>query len=115
MLWWITIMAGNPREREDLDGDLAVKRDRKTARARLYKVIFHNDDYTTKWFVVEVLRRFFHLSETAATSFMLIVHKQGEGVVGVYTKDIAESKVAQVHEFAREYEMPLRLSTEPEE
>jgi ATP-dependent Clp protease adaptor protein ClpS len=107
-------MAGSPGKGEDLDGDLAVKDERRTAKARRYKVIFHNDDFTTKRFVVEVLTRFFHLSEASATSFMLIVHKQGQGVIGVYTKDVAESKVAQVHEFAKEYEMPLRLTAEPE-
>lgn len=108
-------MTVKPGKGDDLDGDLAVKGERKTAKARRYKVIFHNDDFTTKWFVVEVLTRFFHLSETSATAFMLIVHKQGQGVVAVYTKDVAESKVAQVHEFAKEYEMPLRLTVEPEE
>jgi ATP-dependent Clp protease adaptor protein ClpS len=107
-------MAAKPREDDDFDGDLAVKQEGRTARARRYKVIFHNDDYTTKWFVVEVLMRFFHLSETAAATFMLMVHKQGHGVVGVYTKDIAESKVAQVEEFAKEHGMPLRLTTEPD-
>jgi ATP-dependent Clp protease adaptor protein ClpS len=78
-------------------------------------VIFHNDDYTTKWFVVIVLMQFFHMTEAQATTFMVGVHEQGRGVVGVYTKDIAETKVAEVHEFAREYGMPLRLTVEPEE
>lgn len=107
-------MARDPSEREDGDGALAVKRERKTQKPRLYRVIFHNDDYTTKWFVVMVLTEFFHLSETQATAFMLLVHEQGSGVIGVYTKDIAETKVSQVMDVAKEYGMPLQLTAEPE-
>lgn len=107
-------MARDPSEREDGGGDLAVKRERKTQKPRLYRVIFHNDDFTTKWFVVMVLMRFFHLTETQSTAFMLIVHEQGSGVIGVYTKDIAETKVSQVMDLAKEYGMPLRLTAEPE-
>lgn len=108
-------MAENPKEREDKEGDLAVKRERKTEKVRRYQVIFHNDDYTTKWFVVMVLERFFHMSETTAMSFMLAVHTYGHGVAGVYPKDIAETKAAQVMDFAKEYGMPLRVTAEPEE
>lgn len=108
-------MANDPKHREDTEGDVAVKHERTTQRARRYMVIFHNDDYTTKWFVVTVLMEFFHMTEAGATNFMIGVHEQGQGVVGVYTKDIAESKVAEVHEFAKEYGMPLRLTVEPEE
>jgi ATP-dependent Clp protease adaptor protein ClpS len=108
-------MANDPKRREDSEGDVAVKRERKTERVRRYMVLFHNDDYTTKWFVVMVLMQFFYMSEAQAMAFMLGVHQQGRGVVGVYTKDIAESKVAEVHEFAKEYGMPLRLTVEPEE
>jgi ATP-dependent Clp protease adaptor protein ClpS len=107
-------MAGDPK-RWDGEGDLAVQRERKLKRARRYEVVFHNDDYTTKWFVVMVLERFFHMSETTAMAFMLAVHHTGRGVAGVYSKDIAETKVAQVHDFAREYGMPLRLTAEPED
>lgn len=108
-------MAGDPKRREDSEGDVAVKRELKTERVRRYMVVFHNDDYTTKWFVVMILEQLFHMTEAQATTFMLGVHKQGTGVVGVYTKDIAESKVAQVHEIAKEYGMPLRLTVEPED
>lgn len=108
-------MASDPKRRDDLEGDLAVKRARKVEKARRYQVIFHNDNYTTKWFVVDVLMRFFHMSETSAMSFMLAVHNTGRGVAGVYSKDIAETKAKEVHDYAREYEMPLRLSVEPEE
>ena len=108
-------MAGDPKRQDHTEGDVAVKRERKTERVRRYMVIFHNDDYTTKWFVVMVLEQFFHMTEAEAMTFMLGVHTQGTGVVGVFTKDIAESKVAQVHEVAKEYGMPLRLTTEPED
>lgn len=108
-------MAQGPKEREDTEGDLAVKRKRKTEKVRRYRVLFHNDDYTTKWFVVMILMKYFHMSETSATSFMLSVHTYGFGVAGIYPKDIAESKVAQVMDVAKEYGMPLRLTAEPED
>ena len=108
-------MAQNPKEREDKEGDLAVKRERKTEKVRRYQVIFHNDDYTTKWFVVLVLEKFFHMSETTALSFMLAVHTYGHGVAGVYPKDIAETKATLVMDFAKENGMPLRVTAEPED
>jgi len=108
-------MASDPKRRTDEDGDLAVAKKPKLEKAKRYQVVFHNDNYTTKWFVVDVLERFFHMNETSAMSFMLAVHNTGRGVAGVYSKDIAETKVAEVHEYAREYEMPLRLTAEPEE
>jgi ATP-dependent Clp protease adaptor protein ClpS len=110
-------MATPPKPHTQADGDVAVVADPKPKAqyARRYMVVFHNDDYTTKWFVVMVLMQFFHMSEAKATAFMLGVHQQGTGVAGVYSRDIAETKVAQVHEVAREYGMPLRLTAEPEE
>jgi len=109
-------MSNDPkRRRDDSDGDLAVKRERKVEKAKRYQVVFHNDNYTTKWFVVDVLERFFHMSETSAMSFMLAVHTTGRGVAGVYTKDIAETKVSQVHDYAKQFGMPLKLTAEPEE
>ena len=89
--------------------------ERKVQRARRYRVVFYNDDYTTKWFVVDVLERFFHMTEATATAFMLEVHETGRGVAGVYTRDIAETKVAEVGEHSKEYGMPLRLDVEPED
>ncbi len=81
---------------------------------RRYKVVFHNDDYTTQEFVVYVLQRFFHKSETEARHIMLTVHHKGAAVAGVYTKDVAETKAQQVMDTARENGMPLLLTTEPE-
>ncbi len=73
----------------------------------LYKVILLNDDYTPMDFVVEILQRFFRMDMDSATQVMLSVHYEGKGVCGVYTADIAETKVDQVNRFARKHEHPL--------
>src|SRR3954453_12506649 len=93
----------------DNDGGVVIDAAPKTARARRWCVMFYNDDYTTKWFVVHVLEQFFHMDETMATSFMLAVHQHGKGVAGVYTRDIAETKAAHIMEYARENRMPLKV------
>ena len=85
-----------------------------SATPRRYKVIFHNDDYTTMEFVVEVLQRYFHKTETEAMHIMLTVHKMGAAVAGVYTRDVAETKASEVMEYARDSGMPLMVTTEPE-
>ncbi len=108
-------MASEPNKRDDGDVVLQPKKKPKLEKARKYQVVFHNDDYTTKWFVVEVLERFFHMSEASAMAFMLVVHTTGRGVAGVYAKDIAETKAEEVHEYARQNGMPLRLTVEPED
>ena len=81
---------------------------------RKYAVVLLNDDYTPMDFVVEVLKHFFHLSEEAAVQVMLQVHIQGKGVCGVFTRDVAETKVALVNESARANQHPLLSSMEPE-
>ena len=108
-------MASDPRRRPDAGGELVVERGSKLERAKRYRVVFYNDHYTTKWFVIDVLRLFFHMAEATATAFMLAVHEQGKGVAGVFTRDVAETKVAQVMDYASEHEMPLRLVAEPED
>ncbi|MGD0674337.1 MAG: ATP-dependent Clp protease adapter ClpS [Polyangiaceae bacterium] len=100
----------DPRKGEDID----VEERRKTAAPRRYHVIFHNDDYTTMEYVVEVLKRFFHKTETEALHIMLTVHKKGRAVAGVYPRDVAETKVAEVMQDAREHGHPLLLTAEPE-
>jgi ATP-dependent Clp protease adaptor protein ClpS len=95
--------------------DVVVERDPKVARARRWCVVFYNDDYTTKWFVVHVLEQFFRMDETTATAFMMAVHEQGKGVAGIYTRDIAETKAAQIMDYARELQMPLMVTAEPDE
>ncbi|HEY9594779.1 MAG TPA: ATP-dependent Clp protease adaptor ClpS [Spirochaetia bacterium] len=79
---------------------------------RLYRVVLHNDNYTTTDFVVKVIVAVFRKPAAEATRIMLDVHKKGMGVVGVYTFDIATTKVSQVHELARQSEYPLRASVE---
>ena len=86
----------------------------KAHTPKLYKVIFHNDDYTTMEFVVDALMRFFHRSQAEATHIMLTVHKKGNAVAGVYTRDVAETKVEEVMTHARESGMPLLVTAEPE-
>lgn len=78
----------------------------------MYKVILNNDDYTPMDFVVEVLTMYFFLSEEKATQIMLDVHHKGKGVCGIYSADIAETKVAQVNLYARENEYPLLCTLE---
>ncbi len=80
---------------------------------RKYKVLLLNDDYTPMDFVVEVLKTFFHLDEETSVQVMLQVHLQGKGVCGVFTRDIAETKVALVNEYAQMNQHPLLSSMEP--
>lgn len=86
--------------------------ERRTKEPSLYKVILLNDDYTTMDFVVHVLKTVFHKSEVEATQIMLHVHRNGEGVAGVYTRDIAETKAERVHQMARKESFPLRCRVE---
>ncbi len=84
----------------------------KTKPPRMYKVILFNDDYTTMEFVVEVLQRFFAVNRERALQIMLKVHTEGSAACGVYSQDVAESKVTQVSEFAKQHGHPLRCGTE---
>jgi ATP-dependent Clp protease adaptor protein ClpS len=85
---------------------------KKVKQPPLYKVLLHNDDYTTMEFVVHVLQSVFDHPEAQATQIMLHVHRKGIGVAGVYSHEIAETKIEQVHALAKEYEYPLRCSME---
>jgi len=95
-------------------GDVATKTRTRTQRPSLYKVLLLNDDYTPMEFVVHVLERFFGKSREDATSIMLHVHQKGVGICGVYTFEVAETKVAQVIEFARQQQHPLQCTMEKE-
>ena len=95
-------------------GEAEVLERTRTDKPRLFKVIFHNDDYTTQEFVIQVLKEFFFKSDAEATHIMLTVHKKGAGVAGVYPRDVAETKANLVMGVAREHGMPLLLTTEPE-
>lgn len=114
---------GDPDDPNDPDGppttpehgdDVELEDKPISATPRRYKVIFHNDDYTTQEFVVFVLMRFFHKNEAEARHIMLTVHFKGAAVAGVYTRDVAETKAQQVMDVARENGMPLLLTAEPE-
>jgi len=107
-------MAQGPDEKHEDEGQVATEKETRTEKVRRFKVLLHNDDYTTMEFVVMVLMKFFHKSETEATHIMLSVHHKGHGVAGLFTKDVAESKVDQVQSYAKEQGMPLRLTAEPE-
>ena len=84
----------------------------RTKKPSMYKVLLLNDDYTPMEFVVEVIERFFRKSRQDATRIMLHVHQRGVGVCGVYSYEVAESKVAQVTDFARQNEHPLQCTLE---
>lgn len=86
----------------------------KIKRPSMYKVIIYNDDYTTMDFVVEVIMRVFHKSNVEATKIMLDVHNLGKGIVGIYSYDIASSKISKVNKMARSEGFPLKLSMEEE-
>lgn len=97
-------------------GDQTVlEREPKLDKPKMFKVLLHNDDYTTMDFVVWVLREVFAMSGERALALMLAIHNQGRGVAGVYTRDIAETKAARATELAEENGMPLLCTTEPDE
>jgi ATP-dependent Clp protease adaptor protein ClpS len=81
---------------------------------KLYRVVLLNDDYTTMDFVVEILESIFHKQPAEAFRIMMQVHTEGRGVCGVYTYEVAETKIATVHELAKERGFPLRASMEEE-
>jgi ATP-dependent Clp protease adaptor protein ClpS len=96
-------------------GSAVVTRTRpKTQRPSMYKVLLLNDDYTPMEFVVHVLERFFVLSNPQAVEIMLTVHRKGVAVVGVFSYEVAETKVTQVMEYARRNEHPLQCTMEKE-
>jgi ATP-dependent Clp protease adaptor protein ClpS len=111
---WIAMATKRPNQSPEHEDDLAVVEKPKVKRPRRYQVVLHNDDYTTMEFVVHVLMKFFHKSETESTQIMLHVHHKGYGIVGLFTRDVAESKAAQVMDYAKEHGHPLRCTAEPE-
>jgi ATP-dependent Clp protease adaptor protein ClpS len=104
-------------DKSDDDTDLGVltKTRPKTQRPPRYKVLLLNDDYTPMEFVVMVLERFFGMTHAQAFEIMLTVHKKGLAVVGVFSHEIAETKVAQVMDFARRHQHPLQCTMEKED
>lgn len=97
-----------PRIEEEIESQLAI------AEPIKYKVLLHNDDYTTIDFVVDILMGVFHKSETQAESIMMDVHKKGKAICGIYTYEIAKTKVYQVKELAKSNGFPLLATLEEE-
>lgn len=114
-----TPLASSPEDGEDgphteRQTGLLLKPRARTKKPSLYKVLLLNDDYTPMEFVVLILERFFNKNREEATEVMLHVHRRGVGVCGIYTYEIAETKVNQVMDFARANEQPLQCTMEKE-
>ncbi len=100
------------KSERDFEGWVVTDEKTKVKEPSLYKVLLHNDDYTSMEFVVLLLEEVFNKSTAEATRIMLNIHQQGIGVAGVYNKEIAETKAAIVHNLAQKNEYPLRCSIE---
>lgn len=96
------------------EGDVVTKKRSKTKKPRRWKVIFLNDDYTTMEFVVMVLEMIFNKSPAEATAVMLNIHNKGQGIAGVYTREVAETKTQKTLSLARKEGHPLMVTMEPE-
>ena len=108
------ITLGPQEDQEDEGTSVAVATVKpKLKKPPLYRVIIFNDDYTPMEFVVYVLQTFFGIDRDKATQIMLSIHTQGKGVCGIFTKEVAETKAAQVNNFARTNEHPLISEIEP--
>ena len=106
-------MSENGKRGEEGPGTgVVVKAKPKTKKPSMYKVLMLNDDYTPMEFVVHILERFFNKNRQEATRIMWHVHKRGVGVCGVYTYEVAETKVTQVMDFARQHQHPLQCTLE---
>jgi ATP-dependent Clp protease adaptor protein ClpS len=95
-----------PKFEEELDVELEIQ------EPRMFRVLLHNDDYTSMDFVVEILTRIFHKTSEEAVQIMLQVHEKGKGVCGVYTYEIAQTKAEQVSQLAKQNEFPLLVTIE---
>lgn len=104
----------NPDDDLDHQTDTLLKPRPKSKKPSMYKVILLNDDYTPMDFVIEVLQKFFNKNPDEATEIMLHIHRRGVGICGVFSYEIAETKVMQVMDFAHENEQPLQCTMEKE-
>lgn len=110
----LEIMASNDRPDNRTDGAVVTKTKPKTAKPPLYKVLLLNDDYTPMEFVTHILQRFFGINAELAHQIMLTVHIKGVAVVGVFSHEVAETKVTQVMDYARRHQHPLQCTMEKE-
>ena len=99
---------------EEKEAGVLVKTRPKTKKPAMYKVLLLNDDYTPMEFVIHILERFFSKNRQEATDVMLHVHRRGVGICGIFTYEVAETKVAQVMDYARANEQPLQCTMEKE-
>jgi len=110
----ITVMSDKDGRGGEGDAGVILETRTRTKRPPLYKVLLLNDDYTPMEFVVHILERFFGITHAQAIEIMLTVHKKGVAVVGVFSYEIAETKVTQVMDFARRHQHPLQCTMEKE-
>ena len=108
-------MSDGNRRKDQGETGVIVKQETKTKKPAMYKVLMLNDDYTPMEFVVHVLERFFNKTRGEATRIMLHVHNNGVGVCGVFPLDVAETKVTQVMDLARQHQHPLQCTKERED
>ncbi len=112
----LTLSMEDEPDSQEYDGDVAVAESKpQLKQPPMYIVVLLNDDYTPMEFVVEILETFFHMNREKATQVMLTVHTQGKGVCGTFTRDIAETKAAQVNQYSRESQHPLLAEIEASE
>lgn len=97
---------------ESFESELKLRQIEKLLEPKMYRILMHNDHYTTMDFVIEVIMKVFHKPAAEATKIMLDIHKKGLGVCGVYTYDIAVTKIAEVHQMAKKRQFPLKCSYE---
>ncbi len=116
----IMVGGGNGKDKDDVDGrnlgdsqtGVITRKKPKTKKPSMYKVLMLNDDYTPMEFVVHALERFFNKPHEEAVRIMLHVHNQGVGICGIFTYEVAETKVTQVIDFARRHQHPLQCTLE---
>lgn len=104
-----------PRQNGDRQTGLVLEERTRTKQPPMFKVLLHNDDYTTREFVVWVLQTVFHKSDDEAVAVMSHVHNHGIGVAGIYTYEVAETKVTKTMHLAKAQQYPLQLTIEPSE
>ncbi|WP_176473867.1 ATP-dependent Clp protease adapter ClpS [Actibacterium ureilyticum] len=110
----VILMSDDSDHDDGSDTGILTETRQKTKRPPLYKVLLLNDDYTPMEFVVHILERFFGLNHAQSFELMLTVHKKGVAVVGVFSYEVAETKVSQVMDFARRHQHPLQCTMEKE-
>lgn len=102
-----------PERKKQEQGETLTRREIRTAEPPMYRVVLLNDNYTTMEFVTLILENVFRKSSAEARRIMLTVHEKGSGIAGVFTKEIAETKIAIVHHIAAQNEFPLKCTMEP--